>query len=181
MTTKTSLVMLFGLFGAACSSAIAEPPRATPAAEAVCRGGEVASDAALRKFADCTRVDGDLVLNGVSDLEPLAHVHAINGTLSIGHTSALYSLSGLERLCSVDALRLTYNARLIDASALDGVKSVQRIEIAHNPRLCARFGLLTSLQTPAAKADLRFNAGLSSADVQSLAARWTHLSAVASR
>jgi hypothetical protein len=77
-------------------------------------------------------------LSGLSGLRELER-------LSIQQTS-LYSLHGLENLSKVTLLELVDNRRLIEARALNRLHEAREVVIRHNPRLCARFGLLAGLE-----------------------------------
>jgi Receptor L domain len=123
---------------AGCFRTAADLPMASTA---TCEGKEIASDAALAPYAECSSVAGDLVLDGVRDLSPLQRVRSITGALWIRNTTALESLSGLEKLESVPFLTLSNNRDLTDVSALSGLREVSSIILARNPELRSLTGM----------------------------------------
>jgi hypothetical protein len=116
-------------------------------ARAVCPGGSVGGDQELASWAGCRRIEGDLVVNGVSSLSPLASLEAVGGTLSV-RASTAESLDGLERLRSVGGFALEKNQKLDDISALASLASAKRLSFVGNPRLSSPSGLsgLSELQ-----------------------------------
>ncbi|HEV8244790.1 MAG TPA: hypothetical protein VGP93_03445, partial [Polyangiaceae bacterium] len=76
---------------------------------------------------------------------------------------------GLEHLKRVGALIIADNPRLIGIGALNGVASVDRVALKHNPRLCAYYGLLRGLSREPAQATVVENRGLSAEESASLA------------
>jgi hypothetical protein len=109
-------------------------------ARAVCPGGSVRGDQELAGWAGCRRIEGDLVMSGVSSLSPLASLEAVGGTLAVRASSA-ESLDGLERLRSVGGLALEENQKLDDISALESLDTAKRLSFVGNPRLSSPNGL----------------------------------------
>jgi len=144
---------------AACSSVgVAHSPAAPHVAS--CGGGIVLHDAELEAYRGCRSVSGDLALYGVTTLAPLASVRSIEGTLTIEHTSRLYTLAGLEQLRSVERLEINHNASLVNAGALRKLDHVSRVSVTHNPRLSTTYGFLDGMDRAGAELDLAHNSGL---------------------
>jgi hypothetical protein len=106
----------------------------------VCPGGAARSDQELAGWVGCRRVQGDLVVSGVSSLSQLASLEAVSGTLAV-RSSTAESLGGLERLRSVAGLALEENQKLDDISALESLDTAQRLSFVGNPRLSRPSGL----------------------------------------
>ena len=159
MNAKLILLAL-STFAAACSTSgqVAVQPSAPASA---CTGGFARGDAELERYAGCTVIAGDLVLEGVTTVEPLSALERVDGTLGIRQTHALYSLSGLEHLRRVGELRLEGNRTLISARALNGLVAARSVLVAGNPRLSKSFGLFEQLATDPSAIRLEKNAGLS--------------------
>jgi len=158
-------LMLVCTLAAACSST--NLPRALPATAAAtsCGGGVAQNDVELRRYAGCSEIDGDLLVRGVTSLEPLAALEHIAGHLRVEHTERLYSLAGLERLRSVRELTLAYNGGLISGGALSGLTHAEHVRISDNPRLTRNYGLMRGLEQSRARLDLSHNLGLSAEGV----------------
>jgi len=88
-----------------------------------------------------------VVLEGnpqIRTLDGLSGLHSLE-LLSI-HETSLYSLHGIENVSQVNELDLVGNRKLIDPRALNQVREAHTVVIRQNPRLCAQFGLLASLE-----------------------------------
>jgi hypothetical protein len=129
-----------GALVAACSGST-QVQVAEVTADAACAGGEVTTYAALERYAPCSSIAGDLFIRGVSDLSPLEQVRSITGALWIQNTTALDSLSGLERLESVELLMLSNNQSLGDVSALSRLREAGSLIFARNPALHSLEGM----------------------------------------
>jgi len=152
-------VLLMCALATACSTGFGKG--AVPGAERMnCPGGVVQSQRELERYAGCTTIDGDLLVENVHSLAPLAALETVNGKLRIEHTRHLYSLAGLERLERVQELALRDDAALISASALHGLLHAERVHISQNPRLSAGFGFERALRQSGAAVELAHNAGL---------------------
>lgn len=158
-------LMLVCTLSAACSTT--NLPRALPAAAetANCAGGVAQNDAELRHYEGCTAIEGDLLVRGVTSLEPLAALEHLQGHLRIEHTEKLYSLAGLERLESVRELTLAHNDGLISGGALRRLTHAEHVSISDNPRLTRNYGLMHGLEQSRARLDLSHNLGLSAEGV----------------
>ncbi len=156
-------LMLVCTLSAACSTT--NLPRAAHADVASCAGGVVQNDAELRRYEGCSAIDGDLLVRGVTSLEPLGALERIAGSLRVENTQKLYSLSGLERLKSVRELELRHNDGLISGGALHGLARAEHIEITDNPRLTRNYGLLQGLERSRARLDVSHNTGLTAEGV----------------
>ena len=144
---------------AACSTAGVTKAPAT-AHVATCGGGIVLHDSELQAYRGCRAISGDLALYGVTSLAPLASVHRIDGTLTIEHTSRLYTLAGLEQLRRVNRLEIHHNASLINAGALKNLEHVQHASVTHNRRLSTRYGFLDGMGRAGVDVELDHNSGL---------------------
>jgi hypothetical protein len=166
MTTKTIAFALTTLMAACSTSGM---PHATPASRTAvtCDGGSVTSDLELARYEGCTEVRGDLAISGVSSLEAMADLHRVEGTLSISETQRLYTLSGLESLAEVGALRIEHNRALINAHGLNGLTRAGAVVIAKNPRLSKRYGLLAKLSGSSTHLTITDNRGLMAEGVAS--------------
>lgn len=155
------LLMLACTLPAACATTTL--PRAVPAAAepASCAGGVAQNDAELRRYRGCDRIDGDLLVRGVTSLEPLAALERVAGHLRVEHTEKLYSLAGLERLQSVRELTLAHNHGLISGGALSTLARAERVHVSDNPRLTRSYGLMRGLEHSHARVDFSHNLGLS--------------------
>jgi hypothetical protein len=143
----------------ACSSVgVARAPAAPRAAS--CGGGIVLHDSELEAYRGCRGVSGDLALYGVTTLAPLAALHSVEGTLTIEHTSRLYTLAGLEQLRSVNRLEINHNSSLVNAGALRKLEQVHHVSMTHNPRLSTTYGFLDGVGRAGAEVDLAHNSGL---------------------
>lgn len=143
----------------ACSSVgVARAPAAPHAAS--CGGGIVLHDSELAAYRGCRSISGDLALYGVTTLAPLASLHSVEGTLTIEHTSRLYTLAGLEHLRSVNRLEINHNASLVNAGALRKLDHVSHVSVTHNPRLSTKYGFLDGMGHAGAELDLAHNSGL---------------------
>jgi hypothetical protein len=100
----------------------------------------VSGDRELGAWAGCRRIEGDLLVTGVSSLARLGSLEAVSGTLAV-RGSSVESLDGLERLRSVGGLALKENQKLDDVSALESLESAQRLSFVGNPRLSSPSGL----------------------------------------
>jgi hypothetical protein len=144
---------------AACSSAgVARTPATAHVAS--CGGGIVLHDAELAEYRGCRTISGDLALYGVTSLAPLASVRSVEGTLTIEHTSRLYTLAGLEQLRSVSRLEIHHNASLINAGALRQLEHVRQASVTHNPRLSTRYGFFDGMGRAGVDVELAHNSGL---------------------
>jgi hypothetical protein len=125
-----------------------------------CEGGVAKGQIELERYNGCTAIGGDLLVEDVESLAPLAHVERIDGNLRIEHTRHLYSLSGLERLRSLHELTLRDNRGLINGGALHGLAHAQSVFLTENPRLSRGYGFGDGLVQSGARLDLRNNTGL---------------------
>jgi len=155
---KSSFAIALVSLTAACSTTSQRP--AETATSNVCASGVVRSDAELGRYAACARITGDLVLEGVTSLEPLAGLRQVDGALRIQSTERLYTLDGLENLENLRELSLHKNRALINAGGLNGVAQVFSVTITENPRLTKSFGLLKGLRMRPARITITENAGL---------------------
>ncbi len=144
---------------AACSTAGVTTPPATAHASS-CGGGIVLHDSELQAYRGCRSISGDLALYGVTSLAPLASVRSIEGTLTIEHTSRLYTLAGLEQLRRVDRLEIHHNASLINAGALSKLEHVQQASVTHNPRLSTKYGFFDAMGRAGVDVEIAHNSGL---------------------
>ncbi|HEX5098874.1 MAG TPA: hypothetical protein VFV94_05210 [Polyangiaceae bacterium] len=143
----------------ACSSVgVARAPAAPRTAS--CAGGIVLHDSELEAYRGCRNVSGDLALYGVTTLAPLASLRSVGGTLTVEHTSRLYTLAGLEQLRSVNRLEVNHNASLVNAGALRKLDHVRHVSVTHNPRLSTTYGFLDGMGRAGAEVDLAHNSGL---------------------
>lgn len=156
--TKQCVLLLCAL-ATACSTGFGKGavPGAAPMS---CAGGVVQSQHELERYAGCTTIDGDLLVENVDSLAPLAALETVNGKLRVEHTRHLYSLAGLERVRRVQELSLRDDAGLINASALQGLMRAERVQISRNPRLSGTFGFERALLQSGAAVELANNAGL---------------------
>lgn len=153
------VLYLLGTVSAACSNVgVARAPTAPHTAS--CGGGIVLHDSELEAYRGCRSVSGDLALYGVTTLAPLASLHSVEGTLTIEHTSRLYTLAGLEHLRSVNRLEINHNASLVNAGALRKLEQVRHVSVTHNPRLSTTYGFLDAMDRAGAELDLAHNSGL---------------------
>lgn len=154
--TRTLLVLTLAL--AACSRQV--HPSAAPAAAArTCEGGAVRSDADLDRYAGCAVIAGDLDVRGVTSVEPLARVRAVEGALAIHDTRRLYSLTGLERLRAVGSLSIERNEGLISIASLNALTTAERVSVTKNHRLSRVHGFLSGLG-PSSEVSVIDNVGL---------------------
>jgi len=144
---------------AACSTTGVTKAPATAHAPS-CGGGIVLHDSELQAYRGCRSISGDLALYGVSSLAPLASVKSIDGTLTIEHTSRLYTLAGLEQLRHVNRLEVHHNASLINAGALSKLEHVQHVSVTHNARLTTRYGFFDGMSRAGVDVELSHNSGL---------------------
>ena len=151
-------VLAFATLAAACSTTTERP--ALSASSRVCPSGIVRSDAELERYEGCTRVSGDLTVEGVSTLESLSELRQVDGALRIQHTRRLFTLAGLENLVNLSELSLRRNHALINARSLNGVRQVFHVTISENPRLSQSFGLLKGLAMQPDEISIAENAGL---------------------
>jgi Receptor L domain len=143
----------------ACSAGFGKASVSTPE-RVSCPGGVIQTQAELGRYAGCTQIDGDLLVEHVDSLAPLAALEAVAGKLRIEHTRHLYSLAGLENLERVRELSLEDNTGLIDGGALHGLLHAERAHIAKNPRLSRAHGFEQGLVQSGASLELTHNAGL---------------------
>ena len=98
-------------------------------------------------YPECNLISGDLVIqsngNNISNLDSLAQLTAVRGSLIIEANDALNSLSGLENLnCIGKNLQINDNSNLTDITALSNVRSLNGIlEIKNNDALSSLKGL----------------------------------------
>jgi hypothetical protein len=152
-------IWLLCAFSTACSTGFGKGP--VPAPERVsCTGGLVQSQHELERYAGCTTIDGDLLVENVGSLAPLAQLEEVTGKLRVEHTRHLYSLAGLERVERVRELSLRDNRGLINGGALHGLLHAERAHIARNPRLSRAYGFEQGLLQSGAALELANNAGL---------------------
>jgi hypothetical protein len=156
---KTTLTLALATLTAACSTGTPEAV-SIPSATDACPSGFVRGDAELERYTDCTRVAGDLVVEGVTSLQPLAELRQVDGALRIHRTERLYSLAGLEKLVNLQEISLRKNSALINAAGLNGVAQVFSVTITENPRLTKSFGLLKGLRMQPSRVTITANAGL---------------------
>jgi hypothetical protein len=161
---KQFVLTLCALSAACSASGIHQSPTRT-AELTGCSGGVVRSDAELVRYDGCERIDGDLLVVGVSSLAPLASLVQVNGELRIEHTQRLYSLAGLESLRGVRELELRDNAGLISGAAMRSLTQVGHLTIARNPRLSGARSLMHALEQSGAELELEHNAGLAAEGV----------------
>jgi hypothetical protein len=144
-----------------CSTAsVARAPATPRSTSSTCGGGIVLHDAELEAYRGCRDVSGDLALYGVTTLAPLASLHSVEGTLTIEHTSRLYTLAGLEHLRSVNRLEVNHNVSLVNAGALRKLDHVRHVSVTHNPRLSTTYGFLDGMGRAGAEVDFAHNSGL---------------------
>jgi hypothetical protein len=156
-------VLLIGALAVA-GCAAAPPAKIQTAEPKACAGGVVRGDAELQRYTGCRSV-GHLDVRGVTSLLPLHSLERVDGTLRIERTDKLYSLAGLERLRSVDALDLRDNTALISGGALRGLSHVRRAHLSNNPRLSKTYGLLDAIRKTHEDVVLSNNSGLSAEGV----------------
>ncbi len=159
MQHRKIVVAVIAALAGACSSTV-PGPAASPAPTPHCAGGTVRSDAELARYEGCTKVVGDLHVQGVTTLESLSSLRSVTGTLQVGPTRALYDLSGLEQLRSVGELVLERNAGLLSARPLNGLTDAQRVRANRNPRLSMSFGFMNGVNRDSCSFELSRNAGL---------------------
>jgi hypothetical protein len=159
MTKSLLSVAALALLLNACAGA-AHPQASSVPSRSACRGGSVQGDAELAKLEGCVSIEGDVSISAVSTLAPLATLKSVTGTLAIGPTHELTTLSGLEGLESARGVVLEHNASLINARALNGLLETSRVEVSHNPRLSKSLGFLEGLAMRDTKLELFHNVGL---------------------
>jgi len=153
------LLSLLCTVSAACSTVgVSNAPAIAHAP--TCGGGIVLHDSELAAYRGCRAISGDLALYGVTSLAPLASVRSIEGTLTIEHTSRLYTLAGLEQLRSVNRLEIHHNSSLINAGALHQLEHVHQVSVTHNRRLSTTYGFLDAMDRTGVELDLAHNSGL---------------------
>jgi uncharacterized protein YunC (DUF1805 family) len=158
--TMNKIVLALGALLAACSGSAVPGAAAPTVAAATCDGGSVRGDAELERYGHCATIAGDLDVTGVTSVEPLRRLRAVDGTLSIHRTERLYSLSGLENLRRVDTLRIEQNRGLISIGSLNALAHAEKVSIVANPRLSGSRGLMDGLKRAAAEITMLNNAGL---------------------
>lgn len=149
----------------ACSAGFGKTQVAAPE-RVSCAGGVVQTQTELDRYAGCTTIDGDLLVENVGSLAPLAALEAVAGKLRIEHTRHLYSLAGLEHLTRVHELSLQDNTALIDGGALHGLLHADHAHVAKNPRLSRAHGFEQGLLQSGASLELTHNAGLHAEGMQ---------------
>jgi hypothetical protein len=159
MTTK-HIIFALGISMAACSSGAMQHQSVAPISHDECAGGFVWNDRDLARYEGCEAIAGDLVVKGVSSLEPLSSLKSVDGTLRVADTTKLYSFRGLEKLQIVGALEVQNNKALISLGGLKSLTMAERVLISKNPRLSGTFGLLPELDRNSAKISVDQNAGL---------------------
>jgi len=158
--------LFYGAFGLLMGcSAMPQPGVRAAHSVAGCEGGVVNQDAELARYTGCRVVAGHLDVRGVTSLAPLHALERVDGTLRIERTDRLYSLTGLERLRSVDMLDIRDNTALVSGGALRGLTHVRRVHVSDNPRLSKAYGMLDALAKSNADLYLSNNSGLSTEGV----------------
>jgi len=99
-----------------------------------CEGGSVRTASDADKFYACEVIQGDLAIEGTTlrELTAFANVHRVRGTLTIADNAALESLAKLGRLRSAANVVIEQNPLLVDAHGLEGLVSVERLELTDN-------------------------------------------------
>jgi hypothetical protein len=95
-----------------------------------------------------TKVVGNLVIGpsiDLVDLQILANLREVGGSLYIAGNLGLTSLEGLEQLQEVEWLHVRRNGALIDLHGLDGLLAVNRISVINNDGLLSLAGLPAGL------------------------------------
>ncbi len=158
--TMNKIVLALGTLLAACSGS-AVPAAVAPApAASVCEGGSARGDAELAHYAGCTAITGDLDVSGVTSMQALERLRSVDGTLSISGTARLYTLTGLENLRRVNALRIERNRGLISIGSLKALTHANTVSIVANPRLSRSGGSLDGLTRMAGEVTVIDNVGL---------------------
>lgn len=155
---KQSILLLCAL-ASACSAGFGKGGVAAPE-HVSCPGGVARAQSELARYAGCTAIDGDLLVENVDSLAPLTALKAVDGKLRIEHTRHLYTLAGLEHVERVRELSLRDNTGLINGGALHGLLHAERAEIVQNPRLSRAYGFEQGLLQSGAALELASNAGL---------------------
>ena len=153
------LLTLFCALSTACSAGYSGV-NARSAEHASCAGGVVRNQNELERYDGCKIIEGDLVVENVESLAPLAELERVEGGLRIEHTQRLYSLAGLEALTIVRELSLDDNRGLINAGALRALAGAERLHVTGNPRLSRSYGFEQVLLRNGTGLDLSHNAGL---------------------
>ncbi|HEY3496107.1 MAG TPA: hypothetical protein VGK73_15520 [Polyangiaceae bacterium] len=164
---KQALTLALAAFATACGAASQRP--ALTADSNVCPSGSVRGDAELERYASCTRVSGDLIVEDVTSLGALSELRRVDGVLRIQGTDRLYSLEGLDNLENVRELSLDKNRALINAGGLNGVARVNAVTITGNPRLTKSFGILNGLRERPSRLTITANAGLDAEGLRTVA------------
>lgn len=117
------------------------------------------TDATDPASVECvTKVLGDLVIGpsvGVVDLQMLAELREVGGTLYIVGNLGLTSLEGLEQLEQVGWLHVRRNGALLDLHGPANLAAVERISVINNDKLTSLVGLPDGLSP--AKLDIAGN------------------------
>ena len=144
--------LLLGSAAAACAAPAAHlAPAASAATPTVCTGGTVHNAADAAKYAACDAVVGDLSIQGsdLTNLDVLARLRSVSGTLAVSDNPRLDDLSGLEQLSSVGRLEIANNRALDGIEALQHLESAEAVTIRDNSDLRTLQGLegLATLQS----------------------------------
>lgn len=125
----------------ACATRDAQPSKAGPLVS--CPGGTLRTSAEAARYRSCQVVQGDLTvsLGEAPDLQPLAGLKHVTGTLRVSNSPALDDLSGLDGLTSVGALEIRDNAGLDDLVGLAQLERAGRVDVSNNPGLQTLKGL----------------------------------------
>lgn len=99
-----------------------------------CEGGSVRTSSDANRFYACEVIRGDLAIEGTAlrELGAFANVRRVSGTLTIAQNAALESLAKLGRLRSAASIVIEQNPLLVDAHGLEGLVSVERLELIDN-------------------------------------------------
>ena len=92
-------------------------------------------DAELESYRHCAEVSGDLKIEDVCSVSPLAGLRRVSGTLSISGNNGLDSLAGLEQLEAVSAFELRNNPLLNDVSQVSHLRHARSLVLEGNAKL----------------------------------------------
>jgi hypothetical protein len=120
--------------GAGACTATVDRPATAAVAPVECPAATLDSAAAVASYAACDSVEGDLRIVGtdLSDLTALQRLRSVSGTLEISSNPELETLSGLERLSSVQGLEIRGNIALSSLRGLEGLERMERLVIERN-------------------------------------------------
>ena len=108
-------------------------------------------DAFPTTYPECSTITGDITIQGtdITNLNGLAQVTSIAGTLGIYYNDVLMNLTGLDALISVGSLWISSNNSLTSLSGLGNLETIEgSLQIVNNSSLTSLVGLeaLTSIE-----------------------------------